>query len=658
MTTVAVASQPGLPWTRPHGLWLGAIAVTLAIYLLRDHLPWADAYPKDGFIPLQRWCSQAMALMKDILFPITRAITAILGAPLQLAYGLLERGFTFGSGESAFRIPPLSWVGVVASVAIWGYAYGGIRIAALGAIGFLYLALFGEWTSSMRTLALVINCVPLSIAIGLMLGIAGFRWPRLNKALIVPLLDLAQAVPAYAYLVPMLYFFGTNPVAGLIATLVYATPPMVRATTLALSQVPNEISDFGTMAGCTRRQHMWRILVPSARPLIMVGVNQVIMATLNMVIISSMIGALGLGYDVLLALRALKQGAALEAGLAIVILAIVLDRISKAMAERSPRPHIRNQGFWQRHPLLCLALGILAVTTLLSAVVPELTVLPKSMTMSTGTYLDQVVSAVNKSFHDQIELVRVFLVLYVLKPIKTFLLALPWLGVIMLLAVGGLQLGGWRLALLVVSLATFCAVSGLWDMTMITVYLVGISAFFACAVGIPLGIAAARNDAVDRILTVVVDFLQTVPPFNYLIPAVILLGVGDVAAMLGIVLYSMTCAIRYTTHGIRQVPPNLIEAARASGCTRLQLLWRVQMPLALPEIMLGVNQVLMFALAMDIYAAMIGTTDLGQEVLKALAKADVGRGIVGGLAVACIGIIADRLIHAWSARVKQRYGLA
>jgi len=657
--TLALASyQPSRPWTKWHVLWLGAILATVALYLLRDTIPSAADYPKDWFIPLQRWTSELTAWLKDALFPVTRAITAILIIPLKLGYGLLERGFTFGSGESAIRIPPLSWLGVTAAVAICGYAYGGARLAALGGLGFLYLALFGEWTSSMRTLALVINCVPLGIALGLFVGIAGFRWPTLNKALIVPMLDLAQAMPAYAYLVPMLYFFGTNPVAGLIATLVYATPPMVRATTLALSQVPSEVRDFGTMAGCTSRQHLWRILVPSARPLIMVGVNQVIMATLNMVIISSMIGALGLGYDVLLALRALKQGPALEAGLAIVILAIVLDRISKSMAEQKPRPLVRGLSFGQRHPYIVAALAVLFVTTLLGTAVPELTVLPKSMTASTGTYLDQSISLLNRSFHDEIEIVRVFLVLYVLKPIKIFLLALPWLGVVLLVGLAGLQLGGRRLAGLTVALTLFCAVSGLWDITMITVYLVGISALFACAIGIPLGVLAARHDRADRILTVIVDFLQTIPPFNYLIPAVILLGVGDVAAMLGIVLYSMTSAIRYTAHGIRHVPPHLIEAARASGCTRLQLLWRVQLPLALPEIMLGINQVLMFALAMDIYAAMIGTSDLGQEVLKSLAKADVGRGIIGGLAVACIGIVADRLISAWSQRVKQRYGLA
>ncbi len=207
-------------------------------------------------------------------------------------------------------------------------------------------------------------------------------------------------------------------------------------------------------------------------------------------------------------------------------------------------------------------------------------------------------------------------------------------------------------------LTLFCVISGLWEPTVVTVYLVGISTLFASLIGIPLGIFAARNDGADRILTVVIDTLQTIPAFNYLIHAIILLGVGDVAVMLGIVLYSMTCAVRYANHGIRQVSPNLIEAAKVSGCTRHQLLRRVQLPLALPETMLGINQVIMFALAIDIIAAMIGTDDLGQEVFKSLAKADAGRGLIGGLAVACIGIVADRLISAWSRLVKERFGLA
>ena len=165
----------------------------------------------------------------------------------------------------------------------------------------------------------------------------------------------------------MLMLFGNNPVSAMIATLAFAVPPMVRATTLALGQVPAEINDFGNMAGCTRRQHLWRILVPSARPTLMVGVNQVINMTLNMVIIASMIGAGGLGFDVLLALRALKIGPALEAGIAIVVLAIVFDRISQAAATQPPAMMVPGQSFWRRHPHVALALGLLLLTTLLSS---------------------------------------------------------------------------------------------------------------------------------------------------------------------------------------------------------------------------------------------------------------------------------------------------
>ncbi len=659
MAIAIAAVEPRRPWTIWHWLWVAAIAGTLALYLLRDVLPWVESYPKEWQLPLANWTSY---VMREVIianfFSLTRALTEVLNVPLRIAYALFERGVTLGTGESALVVPPLSWVGVVVTVAIIGHAYGGWRLALLGGLSFLYLALFGQWTSAMRTLALVVITVPLGVLIGLLVGILGYKRARLNQYVVVPLLDIAQATPQYAYLVPMLMLFGNNPVSAMMATLAFAVPPMVRATTLALHQVPGEIRDFGNMAGCTRRQHLWRILVPSARPLLMVGVNQVINMTLNMVIIASMIGAGGLGYDVLLALRALKIGPALEAGLAIVVIAIVLDRFSQAAAAQRPTILVPGLPFRHRHPYLILAGCVLFATTLLSLAVPELRVLPRSATITTGPFWEDVIRWINVNFFDYIDAARAWLVQNVLRPVKSFLLALPWLGVVVLLGLAGLQLGRWRLAVLVVGLTMFCAVSGLWDITLTTVYLVGVSSVIACAIGIPLGVLAARNDTADRILAVVVDTLQTIPAFCYLIPAVMLLRVGDVAAMLGIILYAVAPAIRYTAHGIRQVSPGLVEAGKVSGCTLRQLLWRVQMPLALPEVMLGINQVVFLALSMDIIAAMVGTTDLGQEVFKALSKADAGRGLIGGLAVACIGIVADRLISAWSQRVKERYGLA
>ena len=169
-----------------------------------------------------------------------------------------------------------------------------------------------------------------------------------------------QTVPVFAYLVPILWFFGFNPVAAMIATIIYAMPPMVRNTVLALQRVPAEVVDFGQMAGCTRRQMLWKVLIPSARPGLMVGVNQVIMLSLNMVIIASMIGAGGLGHEVLAALRRLDFGAGLEAALAITLLAIALDRLSQAFARRPPPAHgTIEPSFVRRHPHLVIALALL-----------------------------------------------------------------------------------------------------------------------------------------------------------------------------------------------------------------------------------------------------------------------------------------------------------
>jgi glycine betaine/proline transport system permease protein len=633
--------------------WVGALALAIALYLLRGEVDWIAAYPARWIIPLASWINAAMGPVTDVLFPLTRGITAILALPLDFALDLLSRGFRFGDGASAVELPRLSWVGVTAAVAIAGHRLGGRSLALGAGLCFLYLAFFGQWDSAMTTLALILVAVPLGVILGLFLGIAGYRYPRLDRAAIVPLLDIAQATPQFAYLVPLLIFFGNNPVSAMLATLVFAVPPMVRATTLALRRVPDELQDFGRMAGCTRRQLLWRVLVPSSRPLLMVGVNQVIMMALNMVIISSMIGAGGLGLDVLLALRALKLGAAIEAGISIVLLAVVLDRLSQAMALRAAAGRSRLA---RGH--LLLALAILLLTTSLAPHLPWLDKLPRALTVTTAPLWDSGIRWITVHFFDAIEVGRVWLLLHVLKPVKLFMLAVPWVCWLLLLSLAGLRLGGIRLGLTIGLLTLATAVFGLWDKAMTTLYLCTVSTILACAIGFPIGILSARAEIARRIITVVVDTLQTIPAFVYLIPAVMLFRVGDVAAMIGIVLYALTPAIRYTDHGLRHVPAALIEAATMSGCTRRQLLWRVQFPLALPELLLGINQVIMLALSMDIIAAMIGTRDLGQEVFSALATANVGRGLLAGLTVALLGIIADRLMGGWSRRLRLRYGYA
>jgi len=652
--TGAYRGRPAHTWLV---IWAAALAAVLALFMMRDQIAWAVNYPAEAVVPAADWVSAIMTWLKVNLTWLTRSITAVLGVPLDFALDLLAKNFKIGAGAEAVTLPRLSWVGIVAAAFLAGRAFGGTRLGLLTGGLFLYIALFGKWTSAMLTLGLIAIAVPFCIVTGLLVGIWAWRRPWVERYLVSPALDLMQTIPTFAYLIPMLLLFGNSPVSAMIATAIFATPPMVRATMLGLSRVPTEISEFSTMTGCTARQKLWRVLLPSARPTLMVGVNQVIMLALNMVIIASMIGAGGLGYDVLLALRALKVGEAMEAGLAIVALAIALDRLSQAAARRQSEVHgelTEGQSFWVRYPNLSLAILLLAGTTLLSLVIPVFADVPKAITFTTAPAWKAALSWITINFFDVIEAFRVFLILYILNPVRAFCEGFPWLGAVFLLGLAGWQLGGARLATLVALLTAFCAVTGLWEKTMATVYLTGISVVIACLIGIPLGLAASRSDRFEKIITPIIDTLQVLPSFCFIIPVVMLFRVGDVTAMIATVAFAVVPAIRYTNHGIRQVPPALIEAAVVSGCTKRQTFWKVQLPLALPEIMLGINQTILMALSMIIICAMIGTRDLGQEVFIALSKADSGRGIVAGLAIAFIGIIADRLFNAWSSKARAR----
>jgi glycine betaine/proline transport system permease protein len=199
--------------------------------------------------------------------------------------------------------------------------------------------------------------------------------------------------------------------------------------------------------------------------------------------------------------------------------------------------------------------------------------------------------------------------------------------------------------------------TGLWEKAMITVYLCGISVVIAMAIGLPIGIAVANRPNAWAVTRAVIDTLQTLPSFVYLMPVVMLFRVGDFTAMIAIVAYAVSAAIRYTVLGLQGVDPRLIEAGRAMGSTDWQILTRIRLRLAMPEILLGLNQTIMFALSMLVITALVGTRDLGQEVYIALTKANPGNGLVAGLAIAFIAIIADRLLSAAARTQRERLGL-
>ena len=656
-STLAVASKNRAgTW-----LWLAALGLTAMLWLWgRELVPWAFDYPRAWVPPVRSWISGAMKwLMNDATFGLftfremTRAFAEVINVPYQIALGLLSDGATV----AGVAISPIGWVGVTGVVGLIGYAVSGWRLATLVVACFGFIAVFGQWTSAMITLASILIAVPLGVAGGLFLGLAGHRWPAVGRALI-PLLDLMQTIPVFAYLVPILILFGFGPTSAVIATLIYATPPMTRITMLALHRVPAEIQELGRMVGCSSHQMTWRVMIPSAKEPLMVGVNQVIMLSLNMVIIASMIGAGGLGFDVLSALRRLDFGAGLEAGFAIVALAVALDRLSHAFADRATAPERVQGNLAARHPYLVGGLVTIVLAALIGLAVPAVQSYPDAWRISTGTFWSDLVRHINVNYFDALEAVKTTLLLNLLIPVKRFLIGLPWIGVALLLALLGWRLRGLRLAILTGGLTVLIAATGLWEEAMTTVYLCGISVVIAMLVGLPIGIAVAARDNLWHGVRLVIDTLQTLPSFVYLMPAVMLFRVGDFTAMIAVVAYALAPAIRYTVLGLRSVDPKLIEAGQAMGCTPFQILTRIRLKLAFPEILLGLNQTIMFALSMLVITALVGTRDLGQEVYIALTKADPGRGLVAGLSVAFIAIISDRLIQAGAHRTRVRLGLA
>ena len=650
------------PWL---AAWLGLALFTLLLFVLKEEIPWAFKYPRAWTVPLRFWLSDFMKWLLDGfdlgLFTFreaTRFISWLVEQPYTLVKSLLSSGFLQGQGSYAVEVfPRLSWIALLVGVVLLGRFAKDWKLAVLVGFCFLYLALFDQWDSAMVTLSSIVIAVPIGVVGGLALGIAAHRSRGFNR-LLVPILDLMQTVPVFAYLVPVLILFGFGPVAAMIATMIYAMPPMVRVTILSLQQVSSEVTEAGRMSGCTNTQLLWKVQLPSVLSGLMVGVNQVIMLSLNMVIIASMIGAGGLGFDVLNALKRLQIGEGIEAGLAITLLAIALDRLSQAWARRPPPVHETvRRGWVQRHPFLLIFGGSVAVTWLLGLWLPAMDAVPAALQITTGTFWGDVVKHINVTYFDQLDAFKNFILLNLMIPFKRLLLSLPWPAVVVLVGLAGYQLGGWRLAVTTALMVVFIAVVGLWSKAMVTVYLCGISVMIAALIGVPIGIAAAGNDRLHRIVGAVIDTLQTLPSFVYLMPVVMLFRVGDFAAMLAVIAYCIVPAIRYTDHGIRKIPAHLIEAGLQAGCTRRQLLWKVQLPVALPEIMLGINQTIMMALSMLVITALVGTRELGQEVYIALTKADTGRGLVAGLCVAFIAMIADRLINAWAVKRKRQLGL-
>jgi glycine betaine/proline transport system permease protein len=493
----------------------------------------------------------------------------------------------------------------------------------------------------------VLVSVFLAAAIGLALGVWSHRSAHVENVT-RGVMNVMQTVPIFSYLVPTLLLFGYGPSAALVATVAYALPPMVHNTVLALKSVPAETVECGLVTGCTRRQLLWQVQLPTALSKLAVGLNQAVMMTLNMVIIASMIGAGGLGFDVLKALRKLDIGTGLEAGMGIVALAVVLDRVSQAAAQRAAHGKHREPGQW---PLWRLVAAWMVGATIVALIFEPAQTWPDDFVVSTASFWNDLVSWVNRELYDALNAFRTFALLEVMRPIRDGLATAPWTLVIGFLALAAFAIGGVRLAAYCAALALGIVVTGYWGPAMNSLYLILISVFLAVLFGFPLGFWLSSRSRYQGAANLTLDTLQTLPTLVYLLPAVMLFRIGDVSAIIAVTLYAFAPAVRYAMVGMSQVPHARLEAAQITGCTQWQTLIWVRFPAAFPTLLIGINQTIMMAFSMLIIAALVGTKDLGQEVLIALNRSLVGEGIVAGLCVASLALIADGLLKAGAAKV-------
>ncbi len=538
----------------------------------------------------------------------------------------------------------LPWYVVLAVAFYLPFRTGSWKQGAIAAGVLLYTGLIGLWAPTMETLSLMFTAVFISVIIGVPLGIFGARRPRVER-IMRPILDAMQTVPAFVYFLPLLGFFGVGAVNATVATVIFALPPVVRLTTLGIRQVPEQTIEASRVYGATKWQTTLKVEIPMALPTILTGLTQTIMLALGIVVLAALIGAGGLGENVFQSLSQRRTGRGIAAGLAIVAVAMVLERVWRSFATLDPSKRAPQR--IRRAGLVAIG-GATVVGRALGAVE-----FPKVWRLSAFDPIDNVVtwardnlSWITRPFND-------FFVGEIIVPVRRFLTDdLAWPVLIFVTAWLFWRVKGWRSAIFGAMAVATIGLIGMWELSINTLVQVMAATVISVAIAIPIGVWAGRKPRVEAALGPILDALQTVPSLVYIIPVVILFTVGVVPGLIASVLYAIVPGIRITALGIRQVPEESVEASRTFGATPRQTLVGVRVPLAAPTIMAAINQVIMMVLAMVIIAGFVGGGGLGFETIRALTRSLFGLGFEVGLALVLMAMILDRYTQAWGERLQ------
>jgi len=645
MATVTASAPRGttLPGVLKHRAAAKLVLIALAAAVL---VPLANA----------RWASGSWpdALTVDLSAPLGRASDWIIdnrdSHPLFLYFfGYVSNAVVLSVRAVYLFLLAAGWAGVTALSAAVAWRVAGVRLALGTAAAFLACGALGMWIPTMQTLALMVIAVLVSVLVGAVLGLAAGLSDRTYRAL-RPVLDTMQVLPAFAYLLPVVLVFGIGVPAAVLATVVYAAPPMARLTALGLRGADQGVMEAVQSLGATWRQRLLTARIPLAGKELLLGLNQTIMMALSMAVIASVIGAGGLGDRVYQALASVDVGAALAAGIPIVLLAVVLDRVTGAAGTFD-----ESRGGARQWLYALLA----AVAVALAARFAGRLEWSDAWTVNIAEPVNRAVDWMTAHLYSGVPYIggtadwAGHFTTWVLDPVRDGLQWLPWWSVLLIVATLSWLIGTWRTALTAVLAMAGIGVLGVWKPSLDTLSQVLAAVAVTLVLGFAAGIAAARSRRVERLMRPVLDVFQTMPQFVYLIPVVALFGVGRAPAVAAAVVYALPAVVRITAQGLRSVDPAALESARSLGASGGQQLRQVQLPLARPALLLAVNQGVVLVLAVVIIGGLVGGGALGYDVVFGLAQGDLATGLVAGAAIVCLGLMLDRVTQPTERRTKE-----
>lgn len=549
-------------------------------------------------------------------------------------------------------VPQIGWLGVVAIAVLAVFWVAGTRIAAVTLAVLMTCGLLGYWAETMDTLIVTGIAVGVCVLIGLPAAIWMAR-SRRATTVITPVLDVMQTLPSFAYLAPLVLFFGINAASAVVTTLIYALPPLVRVSASALRSVQPATVEASASMGSTSGQLLRTVQLPMARRTILVGLNQTTMAALSMATIAAVINGPGLGKPVVKALQSLDVGSAAVSGLCIVLLAIMLDRVTTAAGERSENARRAQRDPRRRRVVLAMvAVPALAAVWLShsyywAAEFPDDAGLGDRLATWLSGVNDTVVYAVRPATQALKDGVSYGMI----NPLQSLLAESPWWLMASVLVALAFLLGGRRATVPTVVCVAIMLGSGLWNESMRTLTTVLVSAVAVMAVGVVLGVLLGRSRLANAWVRPVLDGLQTIPPFVYLVPALALFGPGRFTAIAAAIAYAVPVVVKLVADGIRGVPVATVEAAESAGTSSGQMIRKVQLPMARSALVLAANQGLLFVLAMVVIGGLVGGGGLGFLVVSGFSQTeDFGKGLAAGIAITALGVMLDRICVHTAAR--------